>query len=368
MKLEIIKTKSINEQIKDQKQEQVKVEPVEVGKEAVFKDAEEQHKKAEEEIAKAMKPAEEATKEIEKLTASEDSKTNTAKKLVKDRKELVALITEAKNKNQVYKISRSLTEGFRYEVNIKDDLKEGAEGKKAPEGYKWVIYCDDEKDPKYDTIVAVRSTYTEAHFYWMQHLDKDLGVELVKTEDAIIGKNMGDIKESKTISNKPTLKEDETKTLPSVDIKTPVVSETDIVPPTEQTPVISNIATSVPPVVIGEPTPEQKQAAVESMLNTLISEKFKDIDDIKSIIASVEFAGSSDEVITILNSLADEATMDVGMLQKALGIISPKTNETIQAGQEKAETIVSEPAKDLNKETEEEKAEKESPKDESLNK
>jgi hypothetical protein len=322
MKLEIIKTKSINEQIKEQKQEQTKIEPVEVGKEAVFKDAEEQHKKAEEEIAKVMKPAEDAIKETEKLTASEDSKINIAKKLVKDRKELVSLITEAKNKNQVYKISRSLVEGFRYEMTIKDDLKEGAEGKKAPEGYKWVIYCDDEKDPKYDTIVAVRSTYTEARFYWMQHLDKGLGVELVKNEDAVVGKNMKEIKESK--ENKS-----ENEPLPAVNIETPVVSEKEITPTTTQN-----------SIDIEEPTTEQKQAAIESIINNLISEKFKDTDNIKSIITSVEFAGGNDEVITILNSLADEATMDVGMLQKALGIISPKTDETIQAGQEKADTIL----------------------------
>lgn len=354
MKLEIIKSATINEQIKNQKQiaptpliSTAKVEPVEVGKEAVFKNAEEQHKKAEKEIAKTLEPAKKSSDETVKITASEESKTKTAKKLVKDRKELVALITEAKAKNQVYKISRSLTEGFRYEVFIKDNLKnlkEGAEGKKTP-GYKWVIYCADEKDPKYDTIVAIRSTYTEAQFYWMQHLDKDLGIELVKDENAVMGKNMKDIieeaKESKSDKEEKP-KTDAIKTddvLPDVTIKTPVIDtdkvDTTVLPTNSETPEL----TSNPEVLDSEPTPEQTQTAIESMLNNLISEKFKDVDDVKSIIASIIFAGGNDEVINILNNVIDDTTMHIGMIQKALGLVSPETEQNIKAGTDKANDL-----------------------------
>jgi hypothetical protein len=385
MKLTIRKT--INEQIAEQKTMADNLEPaketkekiVEVGKEANFKDAEEQHKKAEAAIAKAMEPAEKAVKDIVDLTSSKESRTRTAKKLVKDRKELASLIKEAKTKNQVYTISRSLTEGFRYEIIIKDDLKEGAEGKQAPEGYKWVLYCEDETSDKYDTIVAVRNSYTEAHYFYLQNLDKDLGVELVDEKDAVVGK---DIKTCKFYNNsdKNNTVDEKLKEPVSDDKKTDIKLDTDTTEKPDTTPTpdttdaekpISDNIVPVEPVAIPEPeqvTPEQKQAAIESMINTLISDEFKNIDELKSIIASIEYQGGNDEIVTILNSVNDDTTVNIGMLQKALSIVAPQTDKNIQAGQEKAETITNDDLKADKKETEEEKAEKESPKDESLKK
>jgi hypothetical protein len=349
MKLNIIKTNNINSSINEEKQKDskgittvvIKTEPVEVGKEAIFKDAEEQHQKAEKEIAKEMKPADEIVKDVTTDTASEQSKVTVAKQLVKDRKELSKLIKEAKENKKVFKVLKSTNENYRYEVLLKDDLhcyssitlNEGAEGKKV-EGYKWVIYCSDENDPKYDTIVAVRSTYIEAHYYWMQHIDKDLGVELVKEEDAVVGKNMADIKEDLKAPKVNT----NTDILPAVKIETPVVTDNEIdQTPVDQTPVKT---TELDSTNKKEPTEEQKQRAIENMISGLITNTFSNIDSLKSVIASLEFEGKYDDVIAILNNITDSNTINIGMLQKALTIVSPQIETNMNTGTKEAEKVI----------------------------
>jgi hypothetical protein len=105
-------------------------------------------------------------------------------------------------------------------------------------------------------------------------------------------------------------------------------------------------------------TPEEKKSAVESMLNNLLADKFKSIDDVKSIITTIAFEGGYDDIAAILNEVADSSTIEIGMIQKALGIVSPSTDDSIKTGADKAEKIA-EPDNT-------QKAEAESPKDESL--
>lgn len=51
-----------------------------------------------------------------------------------------------------------------------------------------------------------------------------------------------------------------------------------------------------------------------------------------------------EDIINILNSLADDATIGVGMLAKASELIDDSTKKLMDAGTEKAEEIISEPA------------------------
>ena len=85
----------------------------------VMADAIKQSAKREEVQDEVMKDVKEVADDLVKDTATEESKT---KFKVKDRKELAGLIKEAKSKNQKYRVSRSLEEGFRYDFEILDTV------------------------------------------------------------------------------------------------------------------------------------------------------------------------------------------------------------------------------------------------------
>lgn len=92
---------------------------IDVRADIVMADAMKQKEKRDELIADTFKEIEKPVEELVNETASEESRTRIK---VKDRKELAGLIKEAKSKNQKYRVSRSLEEGFRYDFEILDTV------------------------------------------------------------------------------------------------------------------------------------------------------------------------------------------------------------------------------------------------------
>jgi len=112
----------------------------------------------------------------------------------------------------------------------------------------------------------------------------------------------------------------------------------------------------LPPVELDKPieieapqvSEEEKSASFIDVLSSEIGEIYNDISTLKSILTtlSVEMPGR-DDIKDILNSVIDERTMHVGMLQKAIEMLNEGHKELVDAGEEKAEQIISEPANEL---------------------
>lgn len=101
-----------------------------------------------------------------------------------------------------------------------------------------------------------------------------------------------------------------------------------------------------------EPSEDVIINANVGLINDLISREWELINEYKSIIATLEL-DNQEELITILNSVVDEKTIQLGMLNKAVELLDDSSIDLMKQGEEKAEEIL---------------AEKESPLDESLNK
>lgn len=91
---------------------------------------------------------------------------------------------------------------------------------------------------------------------------------------------------------------------------------------------------------------EQKKAAFTGLLNDLVKDEFALIEKFNSAIATLEAeeVENKEEILTILKSILDEKNVDVGMLTKTLELIDSKNTDLMNAGVEKAEEIISEPA------------------------
>lgn len=124
--------------------------------------------------------------------------------------------------------------------------------------------------------------------------------------------------------------------------------------PIEETPA-PEAETPETPTNVEEPAPEEpkieeKDASTVSFaetLNSLTQNYWNNISFIKSIIITLkdqETSFNKEDVINILNSLSDDATIGIGMLAKASEIIDDSTKKLMDIGTEKAEEIVSEPA------------------------
>lgn len=91
-----------------------------------------------------------------------------------------------------------------------------------------------------------------------------------------------------------------------------------------------------------------KKSALVSMLNDTINKEWEALNNINSNIATIKYEDPNlSDVIEILNTLVTEKTIHIGMLTKALSIIDNENQQLMDAGVEKAEEIISEPAKDL---------------------
>ena len=114
--------------------------------------------------------------------------------------------------------------------------------------------------------------------------------------------------------------------------------------------------------VIEEPAPAEEEKPAEEIkieekdqsvisfsetINSLTQNYWNNISYIKSVVVMLKEQETSfpkEDIINILNSLADDATIGVGMLAKASELIDDSTKKLMDAGTEKAEEIISEPA------------------------
>ncbi len=88
---------------------------------------------------------------------------------------------------------------------------------------------------------------------------------------------------------------------------------------------------------------EEVNNATYIMINELVQKEWEDINNVKSIIATLSAEENANlDVITILESAVDEKTVTVGMLTKASEIVNSKQSDLMQQGIEKAEEAVGE--------------------------
>ena len=107
------------------------------------------------------------------------------------------------------------------------------------------------------------------------------------------------------------------------------------------------------PIKIDEPiiSDELKQNSFVDMLSGEISDVYSNISALKSVLTTLGLdLPERTDVQDILNEIINERTMHVGMLQKAIDLLNEEHKELLDAGEEKAEQIASEPANELNKE------------------
>ena len=94
-----------------------------------------------------------------------------------------------------------------------------------------------------------------------------------------------------------------------------------------------------------QPTPEMVDKALSEMINNTIKNEWDALNMINSNIATLNYESpDKTDLIALLNEIADEKTIHIGMLNKALSLIDDTQQELMDAGEEKAEEIISEPA------------------------
>ena len=115
----------------------------------------------------------------------------------------------------------------------------------------------------------------------------------------------------------------------------------------------------LPPVELDKPIEvEEPQVSEEDKSNSFIdvlsmemSETYNDISSLKSILTTLNNElPNRDDIKDILNTIVDERAMHVGMLQKAIELLNEEHKELVDAGEEKAEAIASEPSNELEEE------------------
>ena len=102
----------------------------------------------------------------------------------------------------------------------------------------------------------------------------------------------------------------------------------------------------VEPTTDTEVPQEVEANAFKGLITDLIQSEWNSINNLNSVIATLvgtEYENISD----ILNAIADEKVVQIGMLTKASEMIDNSDSVLMNQGVEQAETIVSEPAKDL---------------------
>lgn len=118
----------------------------------------------------------------------------------------------------------------------------------------------------------------------------------------------------------------------------------------EEEKVLPDAVPEEPIVVPTEPEIPQEieNNAISGLLGTEIANVYTNIDALKSIIATIALESPErQDIIDILNTIIDERTMQIGMLQQAMGLVDNKHTELIDAGEEKGTALAGEPANEL---------------------
>ncbi len=114
---------------------------------------------------------------------------------------------------------------------------------------------------------------------------------------------------------------------------------------TEVTP-ISNIEQNQQVENTPEIDEEIVKTASEETINFLIQKSWDFISDVKSVIATLAVNYEDelkDDVIEILNVVVDDATINIGVLQKVANMMNKRRLQLLDTGEDKVEQILSEP-------------------------
>lgn len=111
-------------------------------------------------------------------------------------------------------------------------------------------------------------------------------------------------------------------------------------------PLDDNVVIAAEPKFTDTPDEETVNDALEALLNNSIRREFELIDALNSDIATIKAeTPNNTDIINILKTIITEKNMHVGMLTKALSLANGGEKEKLMnAGIEKAEEIISEPA------------------------
>ena len=107
------------------------------------------------------------------------------------------------------------------------------------------------------------------------------------------------------------------------------------------------INVEVPEVEVSteEPQPQIQETAFSDLINSVVKQEWELISLLNGTIASFNFDykdENKEDIIAILNQIVDDTTINIGMLHKANELISTKSASLLNAGEEKAEEIISE--------------------------
>lgn len=92
---------------------------------------------------------------------------------------------------------------------------------------------------------------------------------------------------------------------------------------------------------IEEPSIEIKENAIAGMLGSEVSNAYNSIDSLRSVIATIAAeVPNREDILTILNGIIDNTTLQIGMLQKAIDLIDGKSNDLLSNGNDVAEDAI----------------------------
>ena len=86
--------------------------------------------------------------------------------------------------------------------------------------------------------------------------------------------------------------------------------------------------------------------ASEETINLLIQKSWDFISDAKSVIATLAANYEDelkDDIIEILNTVVDDATINIGVLQKVANMLNKRRLQLLNTGEDKVEQILSQP-------------------------
>lgn len=118
----------------------------------------------------------------------------------------------------------------------------------------------------------------------------------------------------------------------------------------EQTEIVSPEVNETPEeteaqeIKVEETAPELSEAIFTDMINSAIQKQWEVIGNLNTIIATFDYdykESNKEDILSILNQLVDDNTISVGMLYKVSELVSTKTTDLVDSGQQKAEDIIS---------------------------
>lgn len=111
----------------------------------------------------------------------------------------------------------------------------------------------------------------------------------------------------------------------------------------------------LPPVELEEPitvdmpeiSEEEKNNGFINILSSEVSDVYNNLASLKSILVTLDSdLPNRDDIKDIIEEIINERTVHVGMLQKAIDLLSEDHKELVDVGEEKAEQIASETIQD----------------------